>query len=644
MNSYNENLHASVLSSLSEQELQLQKTKASLDASMFSLYYAEGARITAAEELQIANSNYAFQQLILEQAVIDSDVSTNMLSSTNLGNKLISTSVKNTSVAAANVQIAANAVLKLASDVGSIFSMVNAADFDTEIYTQSKEAYELMNKTAYLAEKTSQLSMEASAQIAEVPIVSLTDKAQATDTSIKSLLEIVTTDFTTASNNVATDSQALVTANSQEKSAEGTLQNTEAVYLSGISAYELTNKELNLDLEVVLPEISGNATFYTVEFNKYKSPFRYKTITKDDKEEETGYPVKDYYIFLVKNKSKEIFSISDAEGLIMESKKEKKYLKIPSSKERKYSQDVYMSDLNDVDGERMKLGEKYVVFVFAVLENQYKKVINTFDDYLSAPSALFTLTNKLTAPTPEAISVSENVMTFSVQEDAEYSVEYRCIFLPNNRDLVKGLLTVEGLKSIEIQTEQLDDVFRKYNPEIERLESEINDLSSSETGLEEQEEKNLEKQSEKGLDAKELKKLKDDYNKIEKEHKRVEKEIKILQKELEKVEKEKKEAISSVKYPKHLKPGFFFNYNIAKGLGIDSYALAEKESEDSDEYTLSIDSLTTDNFGNSLIPGNVYIPAVLAMSNEEENVKLQFVGALSDFQKTKDFTYTLKNN
>lgn len=644
MNSYNENLHASVLSSLSEQELQLQKTKASLDASMFSLYYAEGARITAAEELQIANSNYVFQQLILEQAVIDSDVSTNVLSSVNLGNEFIATSVKNTSVAAANVQIAANAVLKLASDVGSIFSIVNAADFDTEIYVQSKEAYKLMNKTAYLAEKTSQLSMEASAQIAEVPITSLVEKAQTTDTSIKSLLEIVTADFATASETVATDSQSLVTANSQEKAAEGTLQNTEIVYHSGVSAYELTNKELNLGLEVVLPEKSGNATFYTVDFDKYKSPFSYKTVTEGDSEEETGYPIKDYYIFLVKNKSKEIFSVADAEGLIMESENEKKYFKIPSSNQRKYSQDIYMSDLNDVDGESMKLGEKYVVFVFAVLENQYKKVINTFDDYLSAPSAFFTLTNKLTAPLSKDISVKDNTMKFTVKEDPKYSVEYRCIFLPNNKDLVKGLLTVEGLKSTEIQTEQLDEIFSKYNPEIERLESAINDLSSSETGLEEQEINNLKKQSEKGIDAKELKKLKDEYDKIEKELIRTQKEIKDLQEELEKVEKERKRAIISVEYPKHLKPGFFFNYTIAKGLDVDSYALAQKKSEDSDEYTLSIDYLTTDNFGNSLIPGNVYIPTVLAMSNEEETVKLQFIGALSDFQKTKDFTYTLKSN
>ncbi len=644
MNSYNENLHASVLSSLSEQELQLQKTKASLDASMFSLYYAEGARITAAEELQIANSNYVFQQLILEQAVIDSDVSTNMLSSVNLGNEFVSGSVKNTSVAAANVQIAANAVLKLASDVGSIFSIVNAADFDTEIYIQSKEAYKLMNKTAYLAEKTSQLSMEASAQIAEVPITSLTDKAVTTDASIKNLLEIVTADFTAASETVATDSQALVAANSQEKAAEGTLQNTEIVYDSGIGAYELTNKELNLDLEVVLPKTVGNATYYTVEFNKYKSPFKYKTLTGNDGEGETGYPVKEYYLFLVKNKSKEIFSVADAEGLIMESEKEKRYLKIPSANQKKYSQDIYMSELKDSDGQNMKLGEKYVVFVFAVLENQYKKIINTFDDYLSAPSAFFTLTNRLTAPLSKDISVSENVMTFTVQEDPKYNVEYRCVFLPNNKDLVKGLLTVEGLKTTEIQTELLDEIFSKYNPEIERLESEINDLSSSETGIVEQEVKNLEKQSKEGIDAPELKKLRQEYEKLEKQHNKIKKEIIVLQKELEEVEAEKKKAIVGVEYPKHLKPGFFFNYTIAKGLEIDSYAVAQKASHNNLQYSLSINYLTTDNFGNSLIPGNVYIPAVLAMSNEEEIINIQFVGALSDFQKTEDYIYTLKNN
>tara|TARA_R110002050_G_scaffold261556_1_gene401617 strand:- start:92462 stop:94411 length:1950 start_codon:yes stop_codon:yes gene_type:complete len=646
MNSYNESLHTSVLLSLSKQELQLQKKKGTLDASMFSLYYAEGARITAAEELQAANNNYAFQQLILEQAVIDSNISTNTLVSTNLGNQFVSQSVKNTSVAAANVQIAANAILKLASDVGSIFSIVNAADFETEIYAQSEEAYKLMNETAYLAERTSQLSMEASGQIAEVPITSLVNKADSTDASIKSLLDIATTDFKAASESVIADSEALGAANTQEKAAEGILENTDSVFNSSLEAYKLTCLELNLNLKTTLPYTVGNATDFTVSFNRYRSPFDYKNGFKgvSSKVLNSGYPVNDYYIFLVKNSKKEIFSISDAEGLVLEGEKEKKYLKIESTNQNTYSEKIYMSDLKDSNGQDIKLGERYVVFVFAVLNNEYKKIINTFEDYLSAPSAFFTLKNKLTAPKHDDISVSDNIMTFNVDENPDYNVEYRCIFLPNNKKLVRGLLTAEGLKSIEGQTEHLDEIFSKYNPEIERLEAEINTLLSSESGLIAQKENSKEKQSQEGLEAKELKNLKEEHKKINETHINVQKEIRILNRRLEKVKKEKLEAVMSVDHPKHIKPGFFFNYTIATGLEIDSYIIAEKVigSDEKTSYQVSIDSFTTDNFGNSLIPDNLYIPVVLAMSAEGEAVSLQFKGALSDFQNTDDFTYIKK--
>ncbi|MEP5341099.1 MAG: hypothetical protein ABJL44_10905 [Algibacter sp.] len=646
MNTYNESLYASVLASLSKQELQLQKKKGSLDASMFSLYYAEGARISAAEDLKVANNDYAFQQLVLEQAVIDSDISTNTLASTNLGNQFISQSVKNTSVAAANVQIAANAILKLASDVGSIFSIVNAADFDTEIYAQSKEALTLMNETAYLAERTSQLSMEASGQIAEVPITSLVSKAETTDTSIKNLLDIATNDFKAASEVVITDSEALAAANTQEKAAEGVLENADSFFNSSREAYKLTSLELNLNLKTSQPYKAGNASYYTVSFNRYRSPFDYKNNSKglSTRDSKSEYPVSDYYIFLVKNKQKEIFSISDAEGLILEDEKEKKYFKMPYSDDNHMSKDLYMSDLKDVDGQDLELGERYVVFVFAVLDNEYKKIINTFEDYLSAPSAFFTLKNKITAPRHQNISVSDNIMTFSADENPDYNVEYRCIFLPHNKELVRGLLTAEGLKSIEIQTEYLDEIFSKYNPEIERLEAEINTLLSTESGLVEQKENSKEKQLGEGLDAKGLKNLKEEFKKINTTHISVQKELKILNRRLEKVKKEKLEAVISIEHPKHIKPGFFFNYTIAIGLEIDSYLIAEKVtgSDGGVSYQVTIDSLTTDNFGNSLIPDNLYIPVVLAMSDEEEAVKVQFKGALSNFQRTDDFTYEKK--
>lgn len=633
MNSYNENLHTSVLSSLNAQELNLQKTKANLDASMFSLYYAEGARITAAEKLQVANANYKFQQEILEQIVIDSDVSTNLLSSVNSGNEFISTSVKNTSVAAANVQIAANAVLKLASDVGSIFSIVNAADFGSEIYDQAEYANILMNGegsenrkdnkkdkdkgTAYLAEQASQLSMEASALIAEIPIASLVEKAQTTDTSIKSLLEVVTGDFVVKANTVKEDSEALVTANVAEKKAEGDIENIDTVYRATQKAYNISNRELNLNLTANEVELLGSSDLsYEVSFNRYKSPFTIKNSSK-------AYPVESYYIFLVKNDRKEIFSMANAEGLITEVETEKKYLKITSEDIDSYKINISTNEeddnyLKDTDGEDFELGEKYVVFVLAVLENSYKKTINTFDDYLSAPSACFSLKNKLNKAKTSSIKVTADTLSFTVVEDKDFNnVEYRCMFLPHNPELTQGLLTAKELEKIEQEVEDLSADYLKYIKEREGLELELGKLIDE---IDTQRGQELKKST---SDANTLKKLEEKKKKLEKKLKEVNEKIARL--------KDKD------------KPGFFFNYTIATGLETDSYQIAntqQKEEEDRITYTcsLKIDEFTNDNFGNSLIPNASYIPVVLAMPNALVN-KIQFIGALSTIEATKSFTY-----
>lgn len=642
MNSYNENLQASILSTLSEQETKLQKTKANLDASMFSLYYAQGARITAAEELKRANENYKEQQAILEQMVIDSDVSTNVVSTTNLANTFIPETVKNTAVAAANVQIATNAIIKLASDVGSIFSVVNAADYGTEIYDQSKYANELMNGncngkkkvakgvegTAYLAENTSRLSMEASAEIAEVPITNLTEIVTSTDAAIKSLLEVVNTDFNTASETILTDTTALTTSNSAEKKAEGNLEDSGIVYLSTEDAYDLSNKQLNLDLRVKLAEDdpNGRPESYTVSFNSYKSPFAYEQeagITSGPKR--PGYPVNNYYIFLVKNKDKNFFSTSDAEGLITEPEKEHLYVKISSTGQESYSKKINVlteeqrredtpneTYLKDVNGEFIRIGENYVIYVFAVFDNGYKKIINTFDDYLTAPSAVFSLKNQLVAPDADKIEVNNNKLTFTLDKKSDFDVEYRCMFLLYSPELTKGLLTLQDLNKVK---EEVEDLEKEYSSKIEALKSRAEDLNSQITN----------QKSQKTDDSTYLDELKA--------------ELKEVNSELSELEKIKAELIQDIQEIEGNKPEFFFNYTIAKGLERDSYALATKNG--AKKYSLEINVTTTDSFGNSLINNKQYIPVVLAMPSRKDE-RFRFIGALSNAQQTELFTYKIE--
>ena len=636
MNSYNDNLHSSVVTSLNAQELELQNLKVKKDAATFSMYYAQGARITAAEKLELTTSKYKFQQQVNNQAIIDSDLSTNVLTSANNVKTYVAKSVSNTSVAAANVQIAANAILKLASDVGSIFSIINAADFGTDIYNQAADVKSHMDKTAYLAEKTSQHSMEASSLIAEVPAATLASKATVGDTSVKDLLKVVTTQLDATTAELTTETTKLAEANTDEKKSEGGLEDINAVYHATEMAYRLANKELNLALGVnVEPEIDitsnepqahvkrvGDETDYTVKFNPYQAPF--KGLFKEKKDERVKYnPVENYYLFLAKISKKSTFSISEAEGLIAEDRTshyvritQKEYEEVANFP-KKISQKIFTSQLLDTDGDKMALGTDYVIFVLAELRNNYKKLINSFDNYLSAASAKFMLTNQLNTAETKSINVlpkstnqtsntpTKQTLTFNVWESPDYlyggpiptnsvktiesKIAYRCMFLPHNPNLITGLLTEEGLNAIESETESLEKIADEYDPRIKKLSTQITSMRSEITGVDKQIEvnkaalkANLSKQKNKNITSVETKELKEEEkdligkgDQLTKNKEKLTIDLKKDQDELTLLKTGKIASIAKLENKKvHVKPGFYFDLLTAENVPAGSYTLA----------------------------------------------------------------------
>ncbi len=667
MNSYNENLHASVVSSLNEQEIELQKLKVQLDAATFSMYYAQGARITAAEKLELTTDKYKFQQQVNKQAVEDSDMSTNVLTSAKNVNNYISKSVSNTAVAASNVQIATNAILKLASDAGSIFSIVNAADFGTEIYQQAERAKELMGKTAYLAEQTSQHSMEASYYVAEVAAPALADKAKLADSSVKELLTTVATELENTTKELTTETANLSEANTEEKKTEGTLEDVNAAYNATLLAYNLSNNELNLGLKVKFlpiveneknkkeqPKRKGDQTNYTVEFNRFRSPFE-AVVSKKIKKVESGTatvkrgekteiynPVEGYFIMLVKMSKKDTFSIAEAEGIVTKGD-ESRYIELPQEEfltkqenRQKITERIFTSELLDTDGEKMNLGEDYTIFIFAELRNNYKKVINNFDNYLSAASAKFALTNtlndvaynaikivtveqekptvhevtpkiglKVTAPKAKKPVKVTQTLQFHVWENRDYTVGYRAMFLPHNPNLITGLLTVEGLASVESETEGLEEIADIYNPQIVTTNSEITSIKSEITGVDAlitenkaELKANKTQQRKKGISKEELTQLQKQEAELTKTEvhlsdskKKLNTNLKKLTTKLQQLESGKNEAIQKLEAKKeHQQPGFYFDLLTAEQVPAGSYITTIK-NENSTLEKLSKDIL-----------------------------------------------------
>lgn len=466
MNSYNDNLNSSVLELLQSQELDQKNKKAQLNAAMFSLYYAQGATITATEKLELSIIALSKKSDIKAQAVISKTISTNLLASANQVKAYVGQSVTNAAVAAANVQVAANAILKLAGDMGSIYSIINAGDFGTDIYDQSKEAHRLMDITAWKAEKASEKAMMASSLTAQISAPMLADKAKSTDVTLSDLLDIISLEYDAISEKVNADNTALADANIKEKAAEGVLEDLNTDYYASSTALASTNKQLNLNL--MIPQKSKTSNSYTVCFDALKSPF-------ETKHEKPNYPIEQYYVMVVKESKKAIFNINSAEQIILKEEDLLLYKKvfsndslkelIPSkmSKEPKTFLEVNLTidQLNDADDEAIVRGSNYVVFVMANYDDEYKREINNFEDYLSAPSAPFNLTYKLESPAVSTFNINsknpkiESTFNFEIEKskNANSKVEYRCIFLPADPEITHGLLTDNALRLMEQEKE-----------------------------------------------------------------------------------------------------------------------------------------------------------------------------------------------
>src|SRR4051812_17876184 len=103
MNTYDENLHDNITTSLQNQRMNELYASSRLNAATFSLFHAQDAVIKAYEEEVIAKGTMQFKKKVKDQAVRGNDLSKNLSKSANQANKFLKTSVTNTAICAANV-------------------------------------------------------------------------------------------------------------------------------------------------------------------------------------------------------------------------------------------------------------------------------------------------------------------------------------------------------------------------------------------------------------------------------------------------------------------------------------------------------------------------------------------------------------
>ncbi len=439
MNSYNDNLHTNLIVSLQTLEQELKSAEAKKNASMFTLYYAQDATHKASEQLEISMQELENKTNFKTQATVNSNVSNNLLNSANQANSFVKQSITLVAVSAANVQIAANSIVKLASDIGSIYSIVNAADDKSDIYTLAKEALSLINETAKDGELASQIAMEASVLSSEIAASTVVDKAKANNDLMNVFLKIISDDFADVSQTVLAENAALDSIRTVEKLAEGNYLDNAAAYTSAKSAYQVANQVLNLDLKIT----DESSTGFTICFNRIKKPFKH--LQAPAQAGKRYDPIENYYFIIVKDSKKMTFNMSDAENILISDaeeipEKDNSHLKksiiplqdqgsisSPADKGKKQPDILQRVDITermiggkgpytiqDSDGENIKLETSYVVFILAIYTDDYKKKINCFTDFLSAPSYSFTLRNKLVKADSGSITSNKNNDTSAI--------------------------------------------------------------------------------------------------------------------------------------------------------------------------------------------------------------------------------------
>ncbi len=729
MTSYNENLYATVVASLQAIGQEQLQVKSQVNATMFSLYHAQGAAITANGLLEASNAQCTFQQAVKAQAVHDNNIAVNALASATEAGTCMQQAVGNTSVCAANVQVASNAILRLAGDVGNIFSIVNAADYGTDIFNQAGMVRELINDTAYAAEQASQMAMDATMAVSEISGGTVLDTAKATAASMANLLTIASTGLDAANQTSVTNNANLATTLAAEKIQEGSLEDVEMDYKAVKAAYQATNQELNLDLQVLDVTNAG----FSVRFDRVKSPF-----SSDTENGKPFYPVDSYYLVVVKENKQTVFTLSNAENLFMTSPERLIPVKMAvttgpetpgaetteiasasgstsaaptstlgptsaaptggSTAQTGASQQsvsapatltqavqimqfstkhVSGTHLKDSDGDMIKLGENYVVFVFAIYLDEYKRKLNDFSDFLSAPSKRFCLQNQLktvdsgqffiyqvkgktqeliAGTEPEdtqiknAISKWKNmpstpyVLFFVAGDKASFKPQYRCMLLPDYT--ANYLLTKASFHYlIDAEIEKAEAIASKYDPQIQSLQSQLIQLSGD------QEQTSRELDSIQGQltasvtadSATMLTALQHQVTQVQDKTSQLATTVKTTQDQLDTAIQEKNTALDALHPDKGGKPGFFFNTTIAGQVSAGNYtpAVVVLTLENGQSlYAMGFGTETTDNFGNQLTSGSVYIPAVYSASGVEEANHSQFKPALSDVASTANFTYS----
>ncbi len=426
MNTYQEKLFETTNSLLKGLKAEQAKRISQENCDSLSLYFAQGALRSAADKLDETVSEFQAVQIMNDQVVACNSQSDCLINTAALTDKSTKKSAVLTQKSAEDIQLASNAISHLSADIGSALNIVFAADYGTDIAEMTKDVNKYVRETAYSAEQTAQLALEAATAVAEVTPGQIKSSTSQTSKVIKSFAKDTLNNIQLLNSQKESETATLAVRLKSEKLAGGTLKSAESFTESAQTSFRACNTEMNQGFTV---EPVGSDRI-SVSFENKDTGFSGGEIPEK---------VEGHFVVLVKANKRDTFNPVTAR-VLFESFKERFY-PLTTHKGETVTVEV------DADGETVKTGARYVAYLYTEYSNGYKKFVDDQNDQLSSSSVSFVLQQPLPDVTNPVIVEKANGRASKVTVDLNNRLpddaELRLIFVRSNAD-ESGAVLIDG--------------------------------------------------------------------------------------------------------------------------------------------------------------------------------------------------------
>jgi len=449
MNTYSENLQATVNDTLAALAAEQARVQALHQANDYKLYYAQQARITTQQAVDDLRQVQTLCGVLNQQGQACTIAIGNLQQSAGTVTSAVGASNTNMATAAANVNIAANAIAALAADIGSALNTTIASLFDTELHRQVQQANSFVNEVANDARELSRLAMDASGRTSEIVAQPLAQQTDAVAAGIDALAKGAQAASDSAATQLAAALATATGAARAERQAEGAVRDSASQVTACQATYQSASEQLNFNLKV--RAIGPHQVQVSFSDQLALAP-RFRAAPASLIEVPAVEPR--FHLLVLPQNQAATFSLTQAQQLFAN--------RLPGRiPEVTSSDDGRPLTLEaDVNGQAIVPGTAYVAWLLVELSLGYQRFIGDFTELLSAPSLPFTpliplppaqragdaeLPNKPDAP---LAVLHFNAATLADRPDG---LEYRCLLVESTAPLRKlGLLISEQARKAPV--------------------------------------------------------------------------------------------------------------------------------------------------------------------------------------------------